>query len=295
MFRVRGLLTSWYPVTVSASLFVANFTVYGIYMHVPNSRLRYQISWFGPASSELSEIEHDISWSQTEDRASFRSLTKETFTKATNLRCLQQLNSPAGANSITSYLVTIMKMVGQGGISTADNKFLSGMYSFAKLWFTLIEGPVLDAAVQGAIAMLFIYEFRYTVGLLILPYVFGSELWPNQIRSFGTVLGSSFYWIFVYAVKYSMPVMLTNFHNWGGFIFFAGWVFIIFVYVFFMVPEVAGMTVEEIEGVFEGPWFIAYKRNPKVLEGSVSNDQDDDFKHNINKNDSNHGAAVRQV
>ena len=42
-------------------------------------------------------------------------------------------------------------------------------------------------------------------------------------------------------------------------------------YVFFMVPETSGLSVEELDELFEGSWFNAYKfnkrRNQHILEG----------------------------
>ncbi|KAL2821298.1 general substrate transporter [Aspergillus cavernicola] len=345
--EIRGLLTSWYVVAVSATLMIANFCVYGILLHVPPSRLQYQIAWFAPCiymalcilasfflwesprwlllvgrrdeaiatfvhlrglpadhpriQTEIREVEEEIIMSQAEDSLTVKVMVKEMFTKTTNLRRLQQvlfsyaLAQLSGANSITSYFVSISKIVGLVSDDPADSLFLSSMYTFSKLMFTLIasfffidalgrrkslligvmtqvlshlyigvyikknqEGPVSNAASQTAIAALFIHAFGYAVGLLILPYVFGSELWPNRIRSFGTVLGSTFHWLFVYAMKYAFPPLLASTNNWGAFIFFAGWCFIAFVYVFFMVPEVSGLTVEQIEDLFRGPWFKAY-------------------------------------
>lgn len=96
-------------------------------------------------------------------------------------------------------------------------------------------------------------------GLFILPYVFGSELWPNRIRSFGSAVGQTFHWIFIYAIKFSIPSLLDDTNNWGAFLFFAGWCFLGLIYVFFMVPETAGLSVEEVDRIFEGPWFKAYR------------------------------------
>jgi hypothetical protein len=82
------------------------------------------------------------------------------------------------------------------------------------------DGSVSAAASQGAIAMLFVHAFGYAVGrllvcsssdvltnlpgLLTLPYVFGGELWPNHLRSFGGALSQTFHWLFIYAMKFRL-------------------------------------------------------------------------------------------
>lgn len=133
-------------------------------------------------------------------------IIKETFTVPSNLRRVQQtlvsygLAQLSGANSITSYFVPVLNLIGVGGGPTRS-MFLSAMYGLSKLFFTLIasfffidalgrrkslfvgvffqlisdlyvgvfikykqEGPVSEAASQGAIALIFIHAFGYCVG-----------------------------------------------------------------------------------------------------------------------------------
>jgi hypothetical protein len=106
-------------------------------------------------------------------------------------------------------------------------------------------------------------------GLYLLPYVFGGELWPNRIRSFGGALGQTFHWLFIYGMQFSMPSLLANLNKWGAFLFFGAWCLVAILYTFLMVPEVSGLTVEEIEDIFQGSWFNAYQtsRQRKVLVG----------------------------
>lgn len=55
-----------------------------------------------------------------------------------------------------------------------------------------------------------------------------------------------------------MPSLLEDTHDWGAFIFFAGWCFVSLVYVFFIVPETAGLGLEKLNAVFEQPLWKAY-------------------------------------
>ncbi|KAF4930548.1 Quinate permease [Colletotrichum fructicola] len=364
--EIRGLLTSWYAVTMGISLTVATFSVYGVYLHLPAIRLQYQVVWFAPAifmaltifasffasesprwllvanrpeealstlsqvrglpadhprvETEFQEMRTSISsaMNRTEDgalgrRPTLKEVAKETFTVSANLRRLQQtlvsyaMAQMSGANSVTSYFIPIMKIIGvEGGVG--NTLFLSGMYGFSKLMFSLIssfffidllgrrkslfigitcqmlshiyigafvkvhqEGQVSQSASEAAIAAIFVHAFGYAVGLFILPYVFGGELWPTRIRSFGGAVGQTFHWLFLYAIKFSLPSLLSSTHNWGAFIFFAGWCFIALIYVYLMIPEVSGLSVEEIDAIFRGPWFNAYKHfKTPVIVGSES-------------------------
>jgi MFS family permease len=264
-----------------------------------------------------------------------RAILKETFLVPSNLRRTQQalisyaLAQLSGANSITSYLVPVLNLVGVTG-GSSYSLFVAAMYGVGKFFYTIIAsfffvdaigrrnslfvgitiqmlsdiyigvfikyrqaGPVSNAAGQAAIAAIFIHGFGYAVGmcyivfrafgrasfpqvekmeanletnagLLVLPYVFVSELWPNQIRSFGAALTQTFHWLFFFGVNKGVPSLLAKTDNWGGFLFFAGWCFLALIYAFLVVPETAGVDLEKLDALFEGPWWNQYKR-PKAV------------------------------
>lgn len=91
---------------------------------------------------ELDEIREAIR-KETEDFGGSRShllgILKETFTVPANLRRVQQtlisyaLAQLSGANSITSYFVPVLKLLGKAGGNT-HSLFLTGMYSMSKLF-----------------------------------------------------------------------------------------------------------------------------------------------------------------
>ena len=110
-------------------------------------------------------------------------------------------------------------------------------------------------------------ELIFLIGLLTLPYVFGGELWPNRIRSFGAALSQTFHWLFHYAMTFALPSLLNRTNNWGAFVFFAAWCAGALLYVYLLVPEIAGLSVEEIDRIFKGPW-LANSRQFKPRESS---------------------------
>lgn len=121
---------------------------------------------------------------------------------------------------------------------------------------------------------------QFTLGLLILPYLFSGELWPNRIRSFGSAFSQMFHWLFFYGVNAGWPSLLSSTDHWGAFIMFAAFNCLALAYVFFMVPEMAGLAVEELDELFQGPWFNAYKRVRKqsVLSGIETPDRTESVK-----------------
>lgn len=155
---------------------------------------------------ELQGIQNSIFEEKSLNESGFIGIMKEAFLIPSNLRRVQQsvvtygLAQLSGANSVTSYFIPILTLIGIGG-DTTRNIFLSGMYTFAKLGFAVItsfffvdalgrrmslfvgttlqmvsdlyigiyikynqQGITSDAASKGAIAFIFIHGFGYCVG-----------------------------------------------------------------------------------------------------------------------------------
>lgn len=77
-------------------------------------------------------------------------------------------------------------------------------------------------------------------------------------------------------MNFALPSLLATTNNWGAFLFFAACCLIAQAYVFFMVPETAGLSVEELDAIFDRPWFQAYKSTGKItriLEGTDMENQ----------------------
>lgn len=253
--EVRGILSVWFSIAMAVASVCAVFCVYGVHLHIPESRLQYQVVWFAPCAffvvlivgsfflcesprwlwllgrkdeavstmvklrglsadhprvqRELLEIQQSIEQESAEFSNSSSHtvrVLKETFTVPQNLRRVQQaivsyaLAQLSGANSITSYYVPVLKLLGQAG-DTTHSFFLSGMYSFSKLGFTTIasfffvdalgrrgslftgaflqmsadiylaiflkyeqQGMTNGASSQAALAALFIHAFGYCIG-----------------------------------------------------------------------------------------------------------------------------------
>lgn len=163
-------------------------------------------------ATELEDIKRQIE-EEKKYGTGFMSVLKETFLVPANLRRFQQaiisyaLAQLCGANSVTSYLIPILSMV---GISSSDNSrklFLSGMYSLTKFFCTFIAsflfidmlgrrkslftgatiqmisdiyigvfikykqaGAVSHGASQAAVAAIFIHGFGYSVGTYSIMY-----------------------------------------------------------------------------------------------------------------------------
>ena len=263
---------------------------------------------------EIADIDEQIQGEKAlhGSQGGLKDVMKETFLVPANLRRVQQslisyaLAQLSGANSVTSYLVPILSMMGISG-ENGNSLFLSSMYSMSKFFYTLIasfffidalgrrkslfvgiiiqlvsdvylgayikayqSGSVAPGSSEAAIAAVFIHGFGYAVGLLVLPYVFGAELWPNSIRSFGSALSQTFHWLFYFGINRATPSIMSSTDNWGAFIFFAGWCFVALVYTFLAVPETAGLPLEHIDALFECPWWQIRSKAKHIHVDSIT-------------------------
>ncbi|KAI1387021.1 general substrate transporter [Hypoxylon trugodes] len=218
----------------------------------------------------------------------------------------------SGANSITNYLPTIFGYI---GLKNDDAKiYSSGLYAFVKLFCCILAslffvdaigrrkslfigitiqmfchiylGAFLNVTGSGklnnshadaaAIAAIYIHALGWAVGLYSLPYLFGAELWPNRIRSFGGALSQCFHWLFLFAITKATPALLSSMDKWGAFIFFAAWCLIALVYCFIMVPETSGRTLESMDRLFEHRWYemrkYAYEKSSPSSEEKLDAD-----------------------
>jgi len=162
-------------------------------------------------ASELADIKGQIEAERAKHGTCIlgtRAVLRETFLVPSNLRRVQQtvvsyaLAQFSGANSVTSYLVPILSLMGLGG-QQDRSLFLSAMYSLAKFFYTLMasfffvdmlgrrnslfvgvtiqmisdiyigaflkvqrtEGTTAPGASEGAIAAIFIHGFGWAIGL----------------------------------------------------------------------------------------------------------------------------------
>ncbi|KAL3463586.1 general substrate transporter [Aspergillus heterothallicus] len=324
--RLQYQIVFFTPTILLALLILASFTLYESPRWLAlagrhDEAVRTLVTLRGlPANhprvdSEIEDIRHHVHTlgDGNSNSNSFTSIVKETFLVKSNLRRVQQatlsyaLAQLSGANSVTSYLVPILSLMGLGG-GTSRSLFLTSMYSMAKFFFTLMasfffidalgrrkslftgitiqmisdiyigvyikyhqssssSGTLSASASQAAVAAIFLHGFGYAIGLLVLPYVFGAELWPNRIRSFGAAFSQAFHWLFYFAVNKGMPSLLADTDNWGAFLFFAAWCAVALLYVFFTVPETAGAGLEDLDRLFEAPLWRAYRSVREAFRG----------------------------
>lgn len=189
---------------------------------------------------------------------------------------LAMFNQLSGINAIIYYAPRIFEMA---GFNQADSFQQSVYIGAANLFFTLLAMTLIDKfgrkklLLIGAAGMIvflaltavsfntpggggtavivyligFIAFFAFSQGAVI--WVFISEIFPNSVRSQGGSLGSFTHWIMAAAISWAFPIIVEGSKNGGfySFIFYSLMMLISFIFIWRVMPETKGKTLEEIQ------------------------------------------------
>ena len=102
---------------------------------------------------------------------------------------------------------------------------------------------------QGAIVVVFVCAFiaAHAVGQGAVIWVFISEIFPNAVRDYGMSLGSGTHWVMAALITLLTPSVLATFTGAQIFAFFAGMMTLQLLFVWLIMPETKGLTLEEME------------------------------------------------
>jgi MFS family permease len=126
-----------------------------------------------------------------------------------------------------------------GAVGMAVSLAGAGMYY-------LVPGLMSSAGVVLFIVG-FIAFFAFSQGAVI--WVFLAEIFPNKVRAKGQALGSFTHWIMNALIGLAFPVVLARVGGGPIFLFFAIMMAPFFFFVWRMMPETKGRSLEELEQI----------------------------------------------
>jgi MFS family permease len=131
---------------------------------------------------------------------------------------------------------------------------------------------------------LFVCSFAVTMGPV--SWTYPSEIFPMRVRAKAVSLSTAANWIFNFALAYGAPPGLASI-SWGMYILFGSFNVLAFIHVFFMFPETAGRSLEEVEAVFNsGHTFAAWKLSDRSLGRKALSDIKTSKAHKDNEKNS---------
>ena len=120
---------------------------------------------------------------------------------------------------------------------------------------------VKGAASKGLIACSYLFVASYAPTWGPVSWIYPPELYPLRVRGKAVALATSGNWAFNFALGYFVPPAFQNI-KWETYILFGVFCVAMFVHVFFMFPETAGKTLEEVEELFTDPHGPKYIGTP---------------------------------
>ncbi|PRQ23049.1 putative major facilitator, sugar transporter, major facilitator superfamily [Rosa chinensis] len=210
-----------------------------------------------------------------------------------------------GINVIMFYAPVLFKTLGMGDDASLISAVITGSVNVVSTVVSIVtvdrlgrrvlflEGGVQMVVCQIAVAILVGMKFSVSgVGsltkgeanflvFLICMYVAGfawswgplgwlvpSEICPLEIRSAGQAINVSINMLFTFVIGQAFLTMLCSM-KFGLFFFFAGFVIIMTIFVFFFIPETKNVPIEEINTVWKAHWFWGkYIPDDAIIDGT---------------------------
>ena len=103
-----------------------------------------------------------------------------------------------------------------------------------------------------AVFSMVLYLAAFAPGMGPMPWAINAEIYPLWARSVGTACSTSANWLFNLVVSITFLNLISLLSRPGAFIFYAclsaiGWIFL-----FLLLPETKGKSLEDIEELFKG-------------------------------------------
>jgi sugar porter (SP) family MFS transporter len=143
----------------------------------------------------------------------------------------------------------------EGGIQMIIAQTVVGCL-IASVFGTTGRGDFSTGMGNLALAFICIYVAAFAWSWGPLGWLVPSEIHPLEIRSAGQSLNTSINMFFTFIIGQLFLSMLCHL-KFGLFFFFAGWVLIMTVFVYFFVPETKNVPIEEMNRVWKAHWFWA--------------------------------------
>jgi hypothetical protein len=147
----------------------------------------------------------------------------------------------------------------------------------------VVEGFVLPesqkGASRGAIAMIYVSGFGWALGWNSMQYLLTAELFPLRVRALATSWAMTLHFANQYGNSRAVPNMLLpsgsgGISPKGTFWCFAAVTIIGGAWVWFSVPETSGRSLENMDRLFDLPWYrIGLYGNKDAEEQDMAHDE----------------------
>lgn len=225
------------------------------------------------AAAEVSTIHQSLQ----EERGGLRELLSRDVRPALVMGfVLAAFSQTSGITALLSFLPQVFQSSGQEASSAFQQSVMVGVVNLIctglAIWLVdrvgrrtlLLAGTLLQTIALASAGTLYathgnnlqilvsimLFVSGHAVGNGAVCWVIISEIFPTKIRGVAMSVATTAIWIFAYLANQFFPLMQKHFGTDGLFFFFAVMAALNLVYVFAVVPETKGYTLEQITTVW---------------------------------------------
>jgi sugar porter (SP) family MFS transporter len=143
----------------------------------------------------------------------------------------------------------IFTLLGLALIDRLGRKQLLYIGSFGYIISLSLVAMAFTFGWQGMAVPIFLFLFiaAHAIGQGAVIWVFISEIFPNHLRANGQAFGSSTHWVLAAIIPSLVPVLFTKIGAAPVFAFFAFMMFLQLIFVWKMMPETKGISLEDMQ------------------------------------------------
>ncbi len=225
------------------------------------------------AAPEAASIKKSLS----EEEGDLKELFTGPFRRALLIGfLLAAFSQTSGITALLSFLPEIFKTAGEKASDAFFQSVLVGLVNLAltavAIWLVdragrktlILWGTALQTIALVSVGFLYLTK-GYGVGILIgiMAFVAGhaigngavcwviiSEIFPTKVRGAAMSIATTAIWIFAYLANQFFPIMQRYLGSSGTFWFFGAMAAINFIFVFKLVPETKGYSLEDISRIW---------------------------------------------
>ncbi|GFY43018.1 proton myo-inositol cotransporter [Trichonephila inaurata madagascariensis] len=102
---------------------------------------------------------------------------------------------------------------------------------------------------------LLLYLFCFAPGMGSMPWTINSEIYPLWARGTCYSVATSLNWLCNFMVSLTFLDLMQAITKYGAFYLYMGFAVAGFIFLFLMLPETKGVSLEDVEDLFAHPWW----------------------------------------
>lgn len=146
-------------------------------------------------------------------------------------------------------------------LMTGSAGMLVCMVVFASVGVTRLypngdSGPSSKGAGNCMIVFTMFYIFFFATSWAPICYIVVAESFPSRVKAKGMSISTAFNWLWQFLIGFFTPFITSAINFYYGYVF-VGCLVAMFIYVFIFVPETKGLSLEDIQVLYEEgvpPW-----------------------------------------